>query len=109
MYGPSDQLDTYALLDPGSTCSLVTSDIAGQLGLDGPSESLKLFGIQATSHIETKRVSFDIGPVGILATQYLVENAMVAERLNLPAVSVESFGRPQAKGYAWGGGKGGSW
>ena len=54
LYGPGNQLDTYALLDTGSTCSLVTSDIDGQLGLDGPSESLKLFGIQATSHIETK-------------------------------------------------------
>ena len=89
LYGPGNQLDTYALLDPGSTCSLVTSDIAGQLGLDGPSESLKLFGIQATSHIETKRVSFDIGPVGVLASRYPVENALVAKRLNLPAVTVD--------------------
>ena len=52
-----DLVITYPLLDPGSTCSLVTSDNAGRLGLDGPSESLKLFGIQATSHIETKRVA----------------------------------------------------
>ena len=90
LYGPGNQLDTYPLLDPGSTCSLVTSDIAGQLGLDGPSESLRLFGIQATSHIETKRVSFDIGPVGVLASRYPVENALVAKRLNLPAVTVDT-------------------
>ena len=88
LYGPGGQLNTYALLDPGSTCSLVTGDIADRLGLDGPSESLNLLGIQVTSHLKTKRVSFNIGPVNMHATHYPVGNALVAEKLNLPPVTV---------------------
>lgn len=44
---------------------------------------LDLFGIQVSSHLSTKRVSFNIGP-----TRYLVENALVAEKLNVPPTSV---------------------
>ena len=88
LYGPGGQLNTYALLDPGSTCSLVTGDIADRLGLDAPSESLNLLGIQVTSHLKMKRVSFNIGPVNMPATRYPVGNALVAEKLNLPPVTV---------------------
>ena len=88
LYGPGSQLNTHALLVPGSTCPLVTKDIANQLSLDGQSESLNLFGIQATSYLKTKRVSFEIGPVDVYATRYSVENALVAENLNLPPVTV---------------------
>ena len=88
LYRPGGQLNTHALLDPGSTCSLVTEDIVNRLSLDGPSESLNLFGIQATSYLKTKRVSFEIGPVDVHATRYPVENALVAEKLNLPPVTV---------------------
>ena len=88
LYGPGGQLNTHALLDPGSTCSLVTEDIANQLSLDGPSESLNLFGIQVTSYLKTKRFSFEIGPVDVHVTRYPVENALVAEKLNLPPVTV---------------------
>ena len=49
-----------------------------QLNLDGPPTSLDLFGIQVTSHLNTKRASLDIGPVNE-HTRYLVENALVAE------------------------------
>ena len=72
----------------GSTCSLIRGDIADQLDLDGPPTSLDLFGIQVTSHLKTKRVSFNIGPVDEDSTHYLVENALVAERSNVPPTSV---------------------
>ena len=88
LYGPAGQLLTHALLDSGSTCSLVVEDIANALNLDGPSESLDLFDIQVTSHLKTKRISFNIGPVDVPATRYPVENALVAEKLNLPPVMV---------------------
>ena len=53
------QLNTRALLDPGSTCSLIRTDVADQLNLDGPHTSLDLFGIQVTLHLNTKGVSFN--------------------------------------------------
>ena len=87
LYGPCGQLNTHALLDPGSTCSLIRADVADHLNLDGPPTSLDLFGIQVTSHLNTKRVSFNIGPVNE-HTRYLAENALVAEKLNVPPTSV---------------------
>ncbi|XP_022806184.1 uncharacterized protein LOC111343295 [Stylophora pistillata] len=88
LYGPCDQLNAHALLDPGSTCSLIRGDVADQLNLDGPTASLDLFGIQVTSHLKTKRVSFNVGPVNETSTHYLVENALVAQKLNVPPASV---------------------
>lgn len=71
--------------------------------MNGPSESLDLFGIQVIYHLKTRTVAFEVGPVSMQATRYPVENALVADKLNLPPVtvkdekcqvSVESFGRP---------------
>ena len=90
LYGPCGQLNAHALLDSGGTCSLIRGDVADQLDLDGPPTSLDLFGIQVTSHLKTKRVSFNIGPVDEDSTRYLVENALVAERLNVPPTSVNT-------------------
>ena len=56
--------------------------------MDGPTTSLDLFGFQVTSHLKTKRVSFNIGPVNDDSTRYLVENALVAEKINVPPASV---------------------
>ena len=87
LYGPCSQLNVHALLDSGSTCSLIRGDVADQLNLDGPTTSLDLFGIQVTSHLKTKQVLFNIGPVNEDSTRYPVENALVAEKLNvLPAL-----------------------
>ena len=88
LYGSCGQLNAHALLDPGSTWSLIRGDVADQLNLDGPTTSLDLFGIQVTSHLKTKRVSFNIGPVNEDSTRYLVENDLVAEKLNVPPASV---------------------
>ena len=56
--------------------------------MDVPSESLDQFDIQVTSHLKTKRISFNIGPVVVPATRYPVENALVAEKLNLSPAMV---------------------
>ena len=56
--------------------------------MDVPSESLDQFDIQVSLHLKTKRISFNIGPVVVPATRYPVENALVAEKLNLSPVMV---------------------
>ena len=88
LYGPCSQLNVHALLDSGSTCSLFRGDVADHLNLDGPTTSLGLFCIQVTSYLKTQRVSFNVGPVNEDSTPYLVENALVAKKLNVPPVSV---------------------
>lgn len=46
LHGPAKNLKTYAMLDLGSTCSLIQNRIADELGLDGPQERMTLNGIQ---------------------------------------------------------------
>ena len=48
-------ISTQAMLNTGSTCSLLLADVAGRLGLDGPLESVVLNGIQKTCELITKR------------------------------------------------------
>ena len=36
LYGPKGYFKTHAMLDTGSTCSLLLADVAEKLGLDGP-------------------------------------------------------------------------
>ena len=55
-YGPKRYFNTYAMLDTGSTCSLLLADVAKKLGLDGPLENVVLNGIQKMSELMTKRV-----------------------------------------------------
>ena len=38
IHGPNGSLTTHAMLDNGSTCSLIVSDVADKLGLKGPQE-----------------------------------------------------------------------
>ena len=70
LYGPCSQLNAHALLDPGSTCSLVRGDVADQLNLDGPTTSLDLFGIQVTSHF--KRSEFHLTLVLLMKIQLVI-------------------------------------
>ena len=42
LHGPAKTARTYAMLDLGSTCSLIQNDIANELGLDGLTEKMTL-------------------------------------------------------------------
>ena len=42
LHGPAKTARTYAMLDLGSTCSLIQNDIADELGLDGLTEKMTL-------------------------------------------------------------------
>ena len=62
LYGPCGQLNAHALLDPCSTCSFIRGDVADQFDLNG------------TVNEDSNR--------------YLVENALVADKLNVLPTSV---------------------
>ena len=46
LYGPKGYFNTHAMLDTGSTCSLLLADVAEKLGLDGLLESVLLNGFR---------------------------------------------------------------
>ena len=84
LHGPKGYFDTYAMLDTGSTCSLLSADVAETLGLDGPVESVLLNGIQKTSKLLAKRVDVRISPLNDFGTQFDVNRVLVVDRLNVP-------------------------
>ncbi|CAB4029064.1 Hypothetical predicted protein [Paramuricea clavata] len=84
LHWPAKTVKTYAMLDLGSTCSLIQNDIANELGLDGPTEKTMLNGIQHRSSIFSKKVNFDISPSQNPNQRRTVDQARTVERLNLP-------------------------
>ena len=84
VYGPNGYFNTYAMLDTGSTCSLLDAAVAGTLGLDGPVEKVLLNGIQKTSELLTRRVNLQVGPLKNSGTRYDVNGVLVVNQLNVP-------------------------
>ena len=89
IYGIKSQISTYAMLDMGSTCSLLRSDIADQLGLDGHCEQLSLNGIQKQTLVTAKKVSFEISPANNKRERHAVASAWTVEKLNLPRMKLD--------------------
>ena len=83
VHGPNGSLTTHAMLDSGSTCSLVLSGIADKLGLKGPEEQVTLNGIQGTSHLSSRRVNTEVSPVNMVTPRFEVNGALVVDHLNI--------------------------
>ena len=84
LYGPKGYFNTYAMLDTGSTCSLLATDVAKNLGLEGPVESVLLNGIQKSSRLLTKRVDVQVSQLNDFGTRFDVHRVLVVDRLNVP-------------------------
>jgi len=77
------------MLDTGSTCSLLLADVAERLGLNGPSESVLLNGIQKASELLTKRINVQVSSVNDFSTQFDVNGALVVDHLNVPKTKMK--------------------
>ena len=88
LYGPRGYFNTHAMLDTGRTCSLILTDVAEKLGLEGPLESVVLNGFQKTSELLTKqltkRINVQVSPVNDFRTQFDVNGVLVVDHLNVP-------------------------
>lgn len=91
LYGPRKQLQTYALLDEGSSVSMIDSDAAEFLQLKGESEPLDLqFVSGTTSSQPSKRVEFGISGVDSDAVRFEIDTVLTAKGLSLPVQTVDS-------------------
>ena len=84
LYGPKGYFNTYAMLDTGSACSLLATDVAKNPGLDGPMESVLLNGIQKSSKTLTKRDDVQASQFNDFGTRFDVHRVLVVDRLNVP-------------------------
>ena len=60
VHGPRGKRKVNALLDMGSEISLIKDDIASQVGLEGPVESLKIGTVDGSKTRSSRRVNFQI-------------------------------------------------
>lgn len=58
--GPKGSVDTYALLDEGSTVTLIDQDLADQIGADGPTNDLQIRSVNTQTTCETKTVNIKL-------------------------------------------------
>ncbi|XP_036346934.1 uncharacterized protein LOC118756274 [Rhagoletis pomonella] len=85
LYGKTHSIETYALVDEGSACTLLESDIASSLGLQGPSRELCLrwTGDITQSDPTSKLVSVDISSSDN-SSRYTLRNVRTVANRDLP-------------------------
>ncbi|XP_052758522.1 uncharacterized protein LOC128202383 [Galleria mellonella] len=58
--GPTADIETFALLDDGSSVSIIDADLAKQLGLSGPQQNMNITTVVGTRSVTTSLVDFNI-------------------------------------------------
>ncbi|XP_053956131.1 uncharacterized protein LOC128861773 [Anastrepha ludens] len=90
LYGKSKCIKTYALIDEGSTCTLLEKHIAEELGLDGPSDELCLRWTGDVTQVEPKSKCVTIGLSSTHETspRFNLRNIRTVASLDLPKQSL---------------------
>ncbi|XP_075990118.1 uncharacterized protein LOC142985756 [Anticarsia gemmatalis] len=84
LVGPnSTRVDTYALMDDGSTITLIEESLAELLGIDGPRDDMWVQGLNETAkHENSKRVDVTIrGRYNSNGQQYKMRNVRTVQKL----------------------------
>lgn len=89
LFGPSRVVNAHALLDEGSSVSLIDEDLSDELGLDGPRQQLHLnwFGPKSTA-MDTRKVQLSISGVQHNSATYALQNVHTVRQLKLPSQTV---------------------
>lgn len=89
LYGPKGACSVFALLDEGSSLTILETSIADQLGLDGPARPLMMQFVGNYSSSEPSRVvSVQISGTGANKTRHQMNNVRTKRSLNLPMQSI---------------------
>ncbi|XP_075990336.1 uncharacterized protein LOC142985987 [Anticarsia gemmatalis] len=84
LVGPnSTRVDTFALMDDGSTITLIEESLAELLGIDGPRDDMWVQGLNETAkHENSKRVDVTIrGRYNLNGQQYKMRNVRTVQKL----------------------------
>ncbi|XP_037825844.1 uncharacterized protein LOC119613849 [Lucilia sericata] len=86
LYGKTHSLNTFALIDEGSSCTLIENELALELGLDGPAEELCLqwTGDITQTDESSKKVYLQISPRDQVANKMALHNVRTISNLDLP-------------------------
>jgi hypothetical protein len=82
--GPKGSVSTYALLDGGSSVTLMAEDVAEKIGAPGPEEKLKISWVNATNQeVNSRRVNLTIQGDG--EEKHNLKNVRTVRNWKLPA------------------------
>ena len=84
LYGPKEYFNRHAILDTGNTCSLLATDVAKNLDLDCPMESVRLNGFQNSSKLLTEVADVQVSQLNDFGIRFDVHRVLVVDRLNVP-------------------------
>lgn len=89
IFGPRKQVNTYALLDEGSSVTMVDKKVAEEIGATGKSETLTLqwFGNKTTTET-SELVSLQISGMGSNNTKLSLNNVHTVKNMCLPVQSL---------------------
>ncbi|XP_036340046.1 uncharacterized protein LOC118749359 [Rhagoletis pomonella] len=92
LHSDSKSINTFALIDEGASCTLIESELADELALDGPVGSLCLrwTGEITQSEVHSKCVSLFISSTVVPAQKYKLINVRTVANLGLPQQSLFS-------------------
>jgi hypothetical protein len=89
LIGPAGKFSTYAMLDGGSTVTLVAEEVAKRIGASGPEEKLNISWINAAGQkMSSQRVGLIIQGDGE-KKNYKLNNVRTVRNLKLPAQSMD--------------------
>lgn len=86
LFGKTHSLNTFALIDEGSSCTLIESELALEMGLDGPTRELCLqwTGDITQTDEKSKVVSLQISSLEKAANKMSLRNVRTVANLDLP-------------------------
>lgn len=87
LYGPDGYENIYALLDEGSTVTLIDKQIARKIGLRGSALALKIKGFGGGMDVDSEKV--DVTARGAF-DEVKIRGAILVENLDLPAQTISA-------------------
>lgn len=90
LYGPKGKLDTYALLDEGSTMTLIEQETALAIAPRGKSEELRIEGVGGKKIDESDSYKLSIKIKGLYSRDLETMQAQTISKLNLPPQEISS-------------------
>ncbi|XP_054745895.1 uncharacterized protein LOC129250285 [Anastrepha obliqua] len=92
LHSGTKAIRTFALIDEGASCTLIESQLANELDLDGPVESLCLRWTREITQNEanSKFVNLYVSPITLPSQKYRLRNVRTVANLLLPQQSLFS-------------------
>nr|XP_041632380.1 uncharacterized protein LOC121502738 [Drosophila kikkawai] len=91
LHNGSRAVDVLALIDEGSSCTLMERKLADELGLDGSEEELclKSTGDMTQTEAKSKLVCINVSAAGCLDVKYMLKGVRTVSKLDLPLQSID--------------------